>query len=149
MFKPPAGIAACDYCTFCAHRVTCPALTGQVEAGARTPSPDEWEALAPAIRDPAAITDPAVAAKALTVARYVSTWADAIRAKAAELAKSGATFPGWRLQERRGTREVADIEAAFQRTAISAADFLRACMLSLPKLGDAVAKARSLSKKQP
>ena len=139
---------ACDYCGFCVHRATCPALTSQVEAVARTTTPDEWEALAPAIRDPAAITDPALAAKALTVARYVQTWADAIRAKATELAKGGAALPGWRLQERRGTREVADIEAAFQRTGMPAADFLTACKVSLPKLADAIAKARSLPKKQ-
>ena len=139
---------ACDYCGFCVHRATCPALTSQVEAVARTTTPDEWEALAPAIRDPAAITDPALAAKALTVARYVQTWADAIRAKATELAKGGATLPGWRLQERRGAREVADIEAAYSRTGIPAADFLTACKVSLPKLADAIAKARSLPKKQ-
>lgn len=140
--------AACDYCGFCVHRATCPALTSQVEAVARTTAPDEWEALAPAIRDPAAITDPALAAKALTVARFVSTWADAIRKQATELAKGGAALPGYKLQERRGAREVADIEAAFKRTGIPAADFLTACKLSLPKLGDALAKARSLPKKQ-
>ena len=139
---------ACDYCGFCVHRATCPALTSRVEAVARTTTPDEWEALAPAIRDPAAITDPALAAKALTVARYVQTWADAIRAKATELAKGGATLPGWRLQERRGAREVADIEAAYSRTGIPAADFLTACKVSLPKLADAIAKARNLPKKQ-
>ena len=139
---------ACDYCGFCVHRATCPALTSQVEAVARTTTPDEWEALAPAIRDPAAITDPALAAKALTVARYVQTWADAIRKQATELAKGGAALPGWRLQERRGAREVTDIEAAFQRTGIPAADFLTACKVSLPKLADAIAKARSLPKKQ-
>jgi hypothetical protein len=139
---------ACDYCGFCVHRATCPALTSRVEAVARTTTPDEWEALAPAIRDPAAITDPALAAKALTVARYVQTWADAIRKQATELAKGGAALPGWRLQERRGAREVTDIEAAFQRTGIPAADFLTACKVSLPKLADAIAKARSLPKKQ-
>jgi hypothetical protein len=138
--------AACDYCCFCAHRATCPALTGQVEAVARTAP--TWEDLAPAIRDPAALSDPRLAAAALTVARYVQTWADAIRAKATELAKGGAALPGWRLQERHGAREVADIEAAFQRTGMPAADFLTACKLSLPKLGDAIAKARRLPKKQ-
>ena len=40
-----------------------------------------------------------------------------------------------------------DIEAAFARTGIPPADFLTACKLSLPKLGDAIAKARSLPKK--
>jgi len=133
-----------DYCGFCAHRTTCPAITGQVEAVART-SPT-WEDLAPAIRDPAAITDPTLAANALTVARYVSTWADAIRARATELAKGGAALPGYRLQERRGAREVTDLDAAFTRTGLTPRQFVSACKLSLPKLGDAFATARAMSK---
>ncbi len=136
--------AACDYCGFCAHRITCPAITGQVEAVAHTAP--TWEDLAPAIRDPAAITDPTLVAKALTVARYVSTWADAIRARATELAKGGAVLPGYRLQERRGAREVADPSEAFTRTGLTQGQFVSACKVSLPKLGDAYAVARGLSK---
>jgi len=136
--------AACDYCGFCAHRTTCPAITGQVEAVARTAP--TWEDLAPAIRDPAAITDPTLAAKALTVARFVSTWADAIRARATELAKGGAVLPGYRLQERKGAREVTDLDAAFTRTGLTPGQFVSTCKLSLPKLGDAFATARGLSK---
>lgn len=135
---------ACDYCTFCAHRTTCPAITGQVEAVARTAP--AWEDLAPAIRDPSAITDPTLAAKALTLARFVSTWAEAIRTRATELAKGGAILPGYRLQERRGGREVTDLDAAFTRTGLTPGQFVSACKLSLPKLGDAYATARGLSK---
>jgi hypothetical protein len=136
--------AACDYCGFCAHRTSCPAITGQVEAVARTAP--TWEDLAPAIREPNAITDPTLAAKALTVARFVSTWADAIRARATELAKGGAALPGYRLQERRGAREVTDLDAAFTRTGLTPGQFVSACKLSLPKLGDAFATARGMSK---
>ncbi len=142
--KPDRTPAACDYCTFCLHRATCPAITGQVEAVARTAP--TWEDLAPAIRDPAAITDATLAAKALTVARFVSTWADAIRARATELARSGAILPGYRLQERRGAREITDLDAAFTRTGLTPGQFVSACKLSLPKLGDAFATARGLSK---
>lgn len=135
---------ACDYCGFCAHRTACPAITGQVEAVAQTAP--AWEDLAPAIRDPAAITDPTLAAKALTVARFVSTWADAIRARATELAKGGAVLPGYRLQERRGPREVTDPDAAFTRTGLAPGQFVSACKLSLPKLGEVFATARGMSK---
>ena len=136
--------AACDYCGFCAHRTTCPAITGQVEAVARTAP--TWEDLAPALRDPAAITDPTLAAKALTVARYVQTWADAIRARCTELARSGTALPGYRLQERRGTREVTDLAAAFARTGLAPGQFISACKLSVPKLGEVLATARGLPK---
>lgn len=139
--------AACDYCVFCAHRTTCPALTAQVEAVAR--SAPVWEELAPAIREPGAITDPAIVAKALTLARFVSTWADAIRSRATELAKGGAALPGYRLQERR-TREVSDLNAAyartFSRTQMTPGQFLAACKLSLPRLGDLYAAALSIPK---
>lgn len=141
---PDRKQTACEYCAFCAHRATCPALTGQVEAVAKT-SP-AWEDLAPAIRNPSAITDPTIAAQALTLARFVSTWADAIRAKATELAKTGAILPGYRLQERRGPREVADLEAAFNRTGLTPAQFVAACKLSLPKLADTYSTARGISK---
>jgi hypothetical protein len=136
--------AACSYCGFCVHRTICPAITEQVEAVAKTaPSFDE---LAPAIRDPGAITDPTLAAKALTVARFVSTWADAIRARATQLAQGGAVLPGYRMQERRGSREVTDLDAARARTGLTAEQFVSACKVSLPKLSDVYATARGLSK---
>ena len=82
----------------------------------------------------------------MTLARFVSTWADAVRSRATELAKGGAALPGYRLQERRGAREVADLEAAFSRTGLTPGQFLSACKLSLPKLGDALAMVRGMSK---
>lgn len=136
--------AACDYCGFCAHRATCPAITGQVEAVAKTTP--AWDDLAPAIRDPGAITDPTMAAKALTLARFVATWADAIRARATELAKAGAILPGYRLQERRGAREVTDLASAMTRTGLPPGQFLGACKLSLPKLADVYGQAHTMPK---
>jgi len=134
---------ACDYCCFCAARTTCPALVERVEAVAKV---SEWADLAPAIREPGAITDPTIVAKALMLARFVSTWADAIRARATELAKGGAVLPGWRLQERRGAREVTDLNEAFTRSGLSPGQFVTACKLSLPKLADVYATAREMSK---
>ena len=142
--SPSRCPAACDYCTFCAQRATCPALTERVAIVAN--STPAWDELAPAIREPSAITNPAVAAKALTLARFVSTWADAVRAKATELAKGGAVLPGYRLQERRGSREVADLATAFTRTGLAPDQFVAACKLSLPKLGEVIAEARGLPK---
>lgn len=134
---------ACDYCALCRERPTCPALTEQVSAVARV---NEWQDLAAALREPASISDPVLAAKALTLARFVTAWADAVRAKATEFAKAGAVLPGYRLQERRGPREVADLGAAFQRTGLTPNRFLSACKLSLSKLAEAYATERGLSK---
>lgn len=142
--NPDRKPSACDYCPLCRHRVSCPAVTSQVEAVART-APD-WDNLAAAIRDPAAITDPLIASQALTVARYVATWAEAVRARATELAKAGTIPPGYRLQERRAPREVTDLEAAFARSGLLPGQFLSACKLSLPRLGDAIAASRGIPK---
>ena len=143
--RDPARMpAACDYCGFCAARTTCPALVERVAMVAATAS--SWEDLAPAIREPSAIADPTLAAKAVTLARFVSIWADAVRAKATEMAKGGAILPGYRLQERRGSREVADLATAFNRTGLAPDQFVAACKLSLPKLVEVFAGARGLSK---
>ncbi len=136
--------SACDYCRFCAHRLSCPALTEQVAVVAK--SVPSWDELAPAIRNPAAITDPEIASKALTLARFVSTWAETVRTHATEMARTGKALPGYRLQERRGSREVTDIAAAFNRSGLAPAQFVSACKLSVPKLGDAFAAARGLTK---
>ena len=141
--NPDRPAVACDYCGFCRHRSTCPALVEEVALVA----PDHDELIA-ALREPAAITDPVIAGKALTVARHVATWADAVRKAATKLAKDGATVPGYRLQERRGSRDVTDINEAFNRTGLSPEDFRAACKLSLPKLADRYAKARGVKKKQ-
>lgn len=135
---------ACAHCGYCAHRATCTALTSQVAVVAE--SAPTWGELAPAIRDPAALSDPATAAKALTVARYVQTWADAIRARCTEMAKEGATLPGYRLQERKAPREVSDLPAALALSGLEVPAFFSACKVSLPKLGEAYAKARGVPK---
>lgn len=142
--NPDRKPSACDYCSMCRHRASCPAITSQVEAVART-APD-WDQLSAAIRDPAAIIDPVIASQALTVARYVATWAEAVRARATEMAKAGSIPPGYRLQERRGSREIADLEAAFARSGLLPGQFVSACKLSLPKLGEAIATARGITK---
>jgi hypothetical protein len=143
---PARAPVACDYCSWCAARMTCPAIISQVVAvGETAPT---WPDLAPAIRNPGAITDPVTASRALTLARFVSTWADAVRTRATELANAGAILPGYRLQERRGTREVTDLDAAFTRTGLTPGQFASACKLSLPKLAEACAAARLIPRAQ-
>jgi len=140
---PVRAPAPCDHCSFCRDRMTCPALIGQVEAVAMV---NQWEHLTPALREPGAITDPDTMSKALTLARFVATWADAARKAATKLAKDGAVLPGYRLQERRGVRDIADLDAARARTGLTPAQFVTACKLSLPKLAEAFAAARGMSK---
>jgi hypothetical protein len=62
------------------------------------------------------------------------------------LAKAGAVLPGYRLQDRRGLREVSDLATAFARTGLPPDQFVGACKLSLPKLGEVYPSARGMSK---
>jgi len=141
--NPDRTPTPCEYCGLCGSRLTCPALTGRALAVAEV---RDWREELPAMRDPAAISDPGIMARALTLAKFIETWADAVRSRATELARSGAMLPGFRLQERKGSREVTDLDAAFTRTGLTPGQFVSACKVSLPKLGDAFATARGLSK---
>lgn len=134
----------CDWCAFCADRITCPALIQRAVVIATRREdftgelPAEWHA--------SSITCPRQMAKALNLARFVGDWADSVRHHATELAKSGVVIPGYRLQERRGPREVTDLAEAFNRTGLEPAVFVAACKLSLPKLADIYAGANGLKK---
>ncbi len=143
--NPDRTPAPCEYCGLCGSRLTCPAITGRVLAVAEV---RDWREELPSMRDPASITDPGIMARALTLAKFVEIWADAVRSRATDLARSGTILPGWKLQDRRGKREVADLQAAFNRSGLTAEQFIAACTLSLPKLADVWATARAIPKAQ-
>ena len=62
------------------------------------------------------------------------------------MVKGGATLPGYRLQERKAPREVSDLPAALALSGLEVPAFFSACKVSLPKLGEAYAKARGVPK---
>lgn len=136
----------CDYCAWCAARMTCPALVARAVAVAE--NREDWRGELPAEWHPSTITDPEQMAKALTLARFVSDWSDSVRHHATELAKGGAEIPGYKLQERRGRKEIRDIAEAWTLIdgTLEQPDFLRCCSLSLPKLAGAVATAAGIPK---
>lgn len=103
-------------------------------------------AIDPGVGDGQARTDRDGISHAEAMPEGMSTQADRIRARATELAKGGAALPGFRLQERRGTRELADPAEAYTRTGLTPGQFVSACKVSLPKLADAFATARGMSK---
>lgn len=135
----------CEYCSFCGHSATCPALSRQVEVVAKA---NEWENLAPVLAKPEAITAPETMSKALTLATRVKAWSDAVRKAATNLAREGENLPGYRIQERRGRQMVQDLSSALERTGLTSAQFMTACKLSIPKLADTFAATEGLSKAQ-
>lgn len=140
--------APCDYCAWCALRLTCPALVQRAVVIAE--NREDWRGQLPAQWHASAITDPVQMSRALDLARFVAEWADAVKYHATELAKSGVQIPGCKLQERRGRKEVADNAGAWTLLdgVIEQPAFLRCCSLSLPKLADAVAAAAGIAKAQ-
>lgn len=142
--NPARQPSACAYCGMCAARATCPALTATAGTVAKA---EELEAeFLPALRDPSALTDPATASKALTLARQVSTWADGIRKAVTELAKDGTPVPGYRIQERKGSPDLIDPTEAAERLDLPALVFFQAGKWSIPKLADQYAKANGIPK---
>ena len=135
----------CEYCSFCGDRMTCPALTERVNTVVKA---NEWQDLLPSLREPGTITDPSKMSQALTVARSVAIWADAVRKAATNLAKEGAILPGYRIQERKGTRSLTDLDEVFNRSCLTPAQFVSACKVSIPKLITAYADAKDLNKAQ-
>jgi hypothetical protein len=143
---PERQPAPCDYCAWCANRMTCPALNARAVAVAE--HREDWRGELPAEWHPSAIADPVQMSRALGLARFVSEWADAVKHHATELAKGGVEIPGYKLQERRGRKEVSDIAGAWTLVegTLEQPAFLRCCSLSLPKLADAVAVASGIPK---
>lgn len=146
--NPERQPVACDYCSWCSHKLTCPALVNRALAIAE--NREDWRGELPTEWHASTITDPVQMGLALTLAKFVETWADGIKHHATELAKSGAEIPGWKLQERRGRKEVTDISEAWNLAEPMLAGnqpaFLSCCALSLPKLAVQVAEATGIPK---
>ncbi len=143
---PERKPSPCDACSWCADRLTCPALVARAVVVAE--NREDWKGELPAEWHASSITDPDQMARALTLARFVSEWADAVKHHATELAKAGTTIPGWKIQERRGRKEIADIAEAWGliEDTLEQPVFLRCCSLSLPKLAEAVATVAGIPK---
>lgn len=113
----------CDYCNWCALKVTCPALNVRaqtVAAGREDWKLEQYHA--------SAITAPAEMAKALALARVLSKWCDAIKHFAKEMViKQGVTIPGFELKTKPGKSSCSDIISAFNASGLTAEEFLQCC----------------------
>jgi hypothetical protein len=130
---------ACDYCGWCALRLTCPALTRNVEviASARDDIADKQK-FAIWLADGAhssALTDPVVAGMVLTIARQISEWCEAVEHHCKELAiKQGILPVGYKLQSRQGNRFISSVTDAFARAGLPQDEFLKLCEIKLTAL---------------
>lgn len=123
----------CDYCGWCAKRLTCPALTGPaktVAAGyAEAPTLElikDWH--------PSEMLDkPEQLSFALTVWRKIlKKWGESVEFHAMEAAtKRGLKLPGFELKSKRGRQFVTSVAQAFDVSGLSPAEFLQACDVRL------------------
>lgn len=124
-------------CQYCAAKATCPALTAKA---LMIPANQNWEL--PADLDPAAITDPVQIAKVLHVVPVLEAWASEIKRVALDLARNGATIPGYTLRSRSGKRTIKDLLPAWsilhEEFDLELEDFLPACSVSIGGIEDAI-----------
>lgn len=143
--NPSHPAVVCDYCFLCRKRAKCPALVAQVETVARAIGEDGLESK---LAKPETFEDPEIVSKAMTLSKFVSIWAKAVRENATRLAQSGVDVPGYRLQKRCGRQSVTELYEAYNKSGLTLEQFFTACNLSLGKLAEAYAETFGLSKSQ-
>lgn len=119
----------CDYCGWCAKRLSCPALVEPAKRIAHGYTDGSLNILAwhPHVMESAEEID-----TALTIARVVTKWCESVEHHAKEaVLKRGLALPNYELKERSGRQFVADVKRAYELLKLPADDFLRACDVRL------------------
>jgi hypothetical protein len=119
----------CDYCGWCAKRLTCPAVLERVNAVVE--GRIDWKL---DTYHSSEITSAEQMGKALAIARLVEKWAEAVEHHAKEAAKRGDVPAGYKLQEKQGNRFIASVVDAFGVAGISQDEFLKACEVKFSDL---------------
>lgn len=121
--SPDKTHTPCDYCGWCAIKLSCPAFKARVDAVVA--GRDDWQLEA---YDTTFITDGKEMAKALRIARKLSKWCDAVEWRAKELwQKEGIQIPGFDLKERQGRQYITDTVQAFSLSGLPQDKFLACC----------------------
>lgn len=146
---------ACDYCAWCAKRLSCPALLkpaatiarGREELSVQIKATfDTWVG---AGAHTSQIEDPALMGAVLKVARVLADWCEAAEFRAKDLAiKEGKVPRGFKLQSRKGNRFISSVTAAFPLVGLPQADFLKACELKPSALFETYAAFHGLKRAQ-
>lgn len=126
-------LAAGPACSWCAEKLTCPAMREEVEAAEMS-------------RDANTVDDPEVMGVMLERALVVLEWAKAVKERAKEMALAGRVPTGFRLATRMGRRHIRDVANAFPLVGLPQDVFLRACEASLEKLADAYSEFAKIPK---
>jgi hypothetical protein len=131
-----------EYCGWCKHKLTCPALIKQAEA--LRVGREDWELEQ---YHPSKIEDASEMAKALKLARSVIKWAESVEHHAKEMAvKKGIVPTGFKIQTRQGNRVIPNIAEAFTSSGLPQDKFLTACSVSFTNLSALYADHNAMKK---
>ena len=153
--SPDARPRACDYCGWCARRMTCPEQTAGVVAiaGAREDiQPADKQAFTEWLAAGAhasQLADGQTAGTVLRITRQVVKWAEAVEHHCKELAtKQGVIPAGFKLQNRQGNRYIASVADAFARAGLPQEEFLKACSVGFTDLVQTYMDVNGMKKAQ-
>jgi hypothetical protein len=133
---PDAQPSPCDYCGWCAHRLTCKPYLRTVK---RVAEGYADEPLLSQVKTwhPSDITTPEEMALVLTIKRkLLDGWGKSVEFHAKEMAKEmvekqGLQLPGYELKSSEGKQHVSDVAAAHEALGLPVSDFLKCCALRL------------------
>lgn len=139
--NPPVP-RTCDYCGWCAKRLTCPAfnMPALVVAQGR----EDW---AMETYHVSAIATPEDMATAIRLARHLRKWCEAVDFYKREWAiKRGIKIPGFVVEDEKGDREITDINEACRLSGIPVEKFVGCCKSTIGKLKEIWAEHHQVSK---
>lgn len=117
----------CGYCNYCANKITCPALNERAQAVAA--GREDWKLEQ---YHTSQITTPTEMSKALSLAKVLKGWCEAVEFHAKEMAiKDGVTIPGYELKSKAGKSSCANVIGAYNELSLTAEEFLQCCDVRL------------------
>lgn len=139
--SPPVP-RTCEYCGWCARRLTCPAFFMPAAIVAR--NREDWGMQTYHISQ---ITTPEDMATAIRLARHLQKVVDAVNFYKREWAiKQGVKIPGFVVKDEKGDREISDINEACRLSGIPVEKFVGCCNLTIGKLKEIWAAHYGISK---
>jgi hypothetical protein len=130
--NPDAQPTPCDYCGWCAKRLTCKPYTRTAKRVAEGYADESLLAQVQSWHPSDAKSADEIALMLTIARRLLAPWCKSVEFHAREAAlKDGLQLPGYELKEKRGKSFVADVPRAHELLGLPAADVLRCCELRL------------------
>ncbi len=143
-YNPSRIETPCEYCSWCASILTCPAMQRHVDVVAAKYAPEDSDKIA--CWNPSEVMDPRTVTRMLVIARIVGPWAEAVEKHAKFMLEAGKEIPGWTIMERQGARQITDITKAFALTGLSEVAFLKCCSVKVGELEETYAAEKGMKK---